>query len=287
MITVVVPTIRPNKLKDFKRAWQPLFTKHNVLVIVVVDGKKPYIEFDTLKIELKEVMDKNSDLIYNFNDGVRNLGFAVAAKYSDSDYILSLDDDVEPLGDTIQDHIDALNMRVPLNWMSTASEYTRGFPYGIRNEAPVMLSHGVWEGVPDWDAPTQLTRTSTKPLHFYKGAIPKGVLFPLCAMNFAFRREALPYVYQAPMGPRVGLDRFADIWGGIEMKRDFDRLGWGVVSGYSSVHHKRASNVYNNIIKEAKGLKLNEELSQGDLSNPYWELFRRRRKEWKEMVKKW
>lgn len=283
MTAIVIPTIRPDKLKDFKRAWEHLIVRHNADVFIVVDGKKPYVEFTGQRLSLKEIMGKDADLIYNFNDGVRNLGFAAAVKYSSEDYILSLDDDVEPINDTIQDHIDALNMRVPLSWVSTASEYTRGFPYGIRDEAPIVLSHGVWEGIPDWDALTQLTRTSTRPLRFYRGVISKGTLFPLCAMNFAFRVEATPYVYQAPMGPRVGLDRFADIWGGIEMKKDFDKLGWAVVSGYSYVYHKRASNVFINLQKEAKGLAYNEEYGK----DPYFKLFFKQRERWMSLIKKW
>ncbi len=280
-IAVVIPTIRPEKLKDFKCAWQPLFTKHDVSVIVVIDGEKPYVEFDSQRIELQEVMGKYADLIYNFNDGVRNLGFAVSAKMTDNEYIISLDDDVEPVGDPIQDHLDALNMRVPISWLSTADQYTRGFPYGIRDEAPVKLSHGIWAGIPDWDAPTQLTRTNERPLRFYKGVIPKGVLFPLCAMNFAFRREATPYIYQAPMFDN--LNRFADIWGGIEMKKDFDRKKWAVVSGYSTVFHKRASNVFTNLQKEARGLVLNEDYGK----DPYFKLFWKQRKRWKWLMQKW
>jgi reversibly glycosylated polypeptide / UDP-arabinopyranose mutase len=279
-VCVVVPTIRAKKIKEFKMAWASLIEKHNARLIIVLDGETPKV----MGFSSVEILEKYNDVIYNFNDGVRNLGFAFAASLIPNvEYIISLDDDVEPIGDPIQDHIDALNMKVPLSWMSTASEYTRGFPYGVRNEAPVMLSHGVWEGVPDWDAPTQLTRNSNKPLRFYQGVIPKGVMFPLCAMNFAFRREALPYVYQAPMGPKVGLDRFADIWGGIEMKKDFDKLGWGVVSGFSTVYHKRASNVYTNLQKEAKGLYLNENYGK----DKYFKLFGEKRARWQEFVKQW
>ena len=283
MITIVVPTIRPEKLKEFKRSWEQLIHKHNAEVIIVVDGKKPFVEFNGIKITLNEIMGKDTDLIYNFNDGVRNLGFAAAIRFGSDEYILSLDDDVEPLSDTIQDHIDVLTSRTTISWKSTASEYTRGVPYGVRDEAPVMLSHGVWYGVPDWDAPTQLTRNSNAHLSFYKGVIPKGTLFPLCAMNFAFNVEATPYVYQAPMGPKVGLDRFADIWGGIEMKKDFDKLGWGVVSGFSTVYHERASNVFTNLQKEAKGLALNEEYGK----DPYFKLFFKQRERWMSLIKKW
>ena len=226
-------------------------------------------------------MGEYPDLIYNLNDGVRNIGFAYVAKYlPDVEYIISLDDDTSPQGDTIQDHVDALSMNVPVTWMSTASQYTRGFPYGIREEAPVVLSHGVWNGVADWDAPTQLIH-GNREVSFYKGVIPKGVLFPVCAMNMAFRRCMLPYIYQAPMGHRVGLDRFADIWGGIEAKKDLDRKGWAAVTGYSTVQHERASNVFTNLVKESRGLGFNEKYGE----DKYFDVFFKNRYTWNQMMK--
>lgn len=289
MIAIVIPTIRPESMKQFENLWRDLIAKHEVLLVRVNDGKNPtvqtaYTDMDyfhrefTIK-DFKEI----KDVFYNFNDGIRNLGFAVVAKYfPEVDYIISLDDDVAPYGDTIADHIKALEMKVPITWMSTASEFTRGFPYNKRDEAEVVLSHGVWEGVADWDAPTQLV-IGNKPVDFYKGVVPRFVQFPLCAMNFAFKRKVLPYVYQAPMGPKVKLDRFADIWGGIEMKMDIDNKGWGAVTGYATVKHERASNVWANLIKEAKGLKMNENYGE----DPYFKLFYEKRKKWKEFCMKY
>ena len=216
MIACVVPTIRRESYAHFFEAWKPLITKHQCKLITVWDGEEPIVNCDSHGYTVKDIMGDDADLIYNFNDGVRNLGFALIAKQMpEVEYIITLDDDVEPIRDTIQDHIDALHMNVSTSWMSTASEYTRGFPYNVRNEAEVVLSHGVWEGVKDWDAATQLIKGNSD-VTFYKGPIPKGVLYPMCIMNVAFKRKMLPYMYQAPMGIKVGIDRFADIWSGID-----------------------------------------------------------------------
>lgn len=274
MIALVIPSIRPKSYETFFRAWHELVEKHEAIFVKVEDGENPTVCGKTVK----DVMGKYSDLIYNFNDGVRNLGFAYVKRFHpEVDTIITLDDDVEPFGDTIQDHCNALQMTVPVSWMSTTSEYTRGFPYGIRNESEVVLSHGTWEGVKDWDAPTQLIRGNPD-VTFYKGVIPKGVMYPMCSMNVAFKVKALPYLYQAPMGPKVGIDRFADIWGGIEAKKDIDRLGWAVVSGYATVNHTRASNVFVNLQKESVGLSMNESYGQGS----YFKLFQEKRKRWEE-----
>jgi reversibly glycosylated polypeptide/UDP-arabinopyranose mutase len=152
--------------------------------------------------------------------------------------------------------------------MNTAhqdSEYLRGVPYNIREEAPVMLSHGVWIGTPDFDGETQLRLEKEggipKALPYYVGPIPKGVLAPICGMNVMIRKEALPYFYFAPMGPDSGvegLNRFADIWMGIFLKREFDKLGWACYTGGSVIHHTRASDARKNREQEKLGREWNE-----------------------------
>lgn len=280
---VVIPTIRPESMRQFRVLWRELFKTHNILLVQVNDGNIPNVVVDDKKkFHLKDVREIKNTL-YNLNDGIRNFGFAIIAKYyPEIENIISFDDDVAPYNDTIKQHLDALSMKVPITWMSTASEFTRGFPYHKREEAEVVLSHGVWEGVADWDAPTQLI-IGNHPVDFYRGVVPRGIQFPLCAMNFAIKRKVLPYVYQAPMGHKVGLDRFADIWGGIEMKDDIDLRGWAAVTGYATVRHNRASNVWTNLIKEAKGLKMNENYGE----DPYFKLFFDQRKRWQDWIEKY
>lgn len=282
-IAVVVPTIpqRSEIFETFMEGWQPLFEKHDVHFIKVVDGEKPTVQGgDGIVQHAQPVMGKYEDCLSNFNAGIRNLGFAYIARFlPEVEYIITLDDDVLPIGDPIQDHIDALNKRVPVSWISTAvDEYMRGFPYQIRDEAEVVVSHGVWEGVADWDSPTQLVLGSHRPVEFYRGPIPKGVYYPMCSMNLAFKRKMLPYIYHAPWA--LGIHRFDDILTGVESKRDIDREGWAAVSGYARVHHERASNVYANLRNEAPGMELNEQFWQGDESHPYFKLYREKLDIW-------
>ena len=277
MIAVVVPTIPERKeiFGKFMALWEPLFNKHKVKFIKVLDGETP----EVMGLSGADVMGKHADCLSNFNAGIRNLGFAYVAKYlPDVEHIITLDDDCLPVGDPIQDHLDALNMKVPISWMSTAAEYMRGFPYGVREEAEVVLSHGVWEGVADWDAPTQLVKGSYRPVEFYKGPIPKGVLYPMCSMNLAFKRKMLPYIFHAPWA--LGIHRFDDIFAGIEAKRAIDKEGWAAVSGYARIHHDRASNVFKNLANEAPGIGLNETFWQGDESHPYFKIYREKQKLW-------
>ena len=221
-------------MKRFVKAWTPLFKKHNVELVTVLDGKNPTVNGETAP----KVMGRSASVLTNFNAGIRNLGFAyVAKRLPNIEAVITLDDDVVPIGDTVAHHLAALNMRVPVSWMSTASAYTRGFPYEIRQEAEVVLSHGVWEGVADWDAPTQLVKGARRRISFYRGPIPKGIYYPMCSMNLAFKRKMLKYIYHAPW--LNGIRRFDDIFAGIESKREIDKHGWAAVSGYAKVKHER------------------------------------------------
>lgn len=280
-IAVCIPTIRD--MRPFMKAWQPLFNKHDVELLVVYDGDIPKVRNETVNT----LMGKYKDCITNFNGGVRNLGFAYIAKFlPDVEYIITLDDDEVPIGDPIQDHLDALSRRVPVSWISTATdEYMRGFPYGIRDEAEVVLSHGVWEGVADWDAPTQLVKGSHREVEFPKMPIPKGIYFPMCIMNVGFKRKMLPWMFQAPPAPDMNIGRTDDIFCGILAKREIDKQGWAAVTGFARVRHERASNVYANLNVEAKTIELMETFWQGDETHPYFKLYRKKLALWQQFMK--
>jgi len=277
-IAVVTPSHKQELTDSFLKAWQPLFDKHNVEFILVDDsGDEPVINHKG------SIYHDHLNLISNHCAGVRQLGFQwIAECFPNIKYIITLDTDVSPIGDPIQDHIDALNMRIPISWFSTASDYMRGFPYGVRQEAPVMMSHGVWEGNYDWDAPSQLLKDDKK-VEFYKGAIPKGIFTPICGMNLAFRREALPYVFFAPVGQYKGAERFDDIWMGLEVIKDFAKLNWAIVTGYARVNHLRASNVFASLEKEAVGIRKNEEYWKGEYDEWYKD-FINKRQQWFELT---
>jgi hypothetical protein len=318
MIAVIVPTIRPEQIEKFREDWRQVFHYHDVVLIEVHDGDQPSVQtyfYNQRKFEFppdkgpvtSDIPEEWAELIYNRTDAVRNFGFLYALQNVPKLMtILTLDDDVFPDPnspyDPIQQHLDALyahyvrkgervftqNRYVPISWFSTASEYMRGFPYGIRREAEVWVSHGVWEGVHDYDGPTQLVN-GIKPATFYKGPIPKGCLSPICGMNLAFKKEALPYVYFAPMGKELGVQRFADIWMGINLKRYCDHLNKAIVTGYSVVEHTRMSNVLNNLEQEARGIIWNESMDGPNFTPEqveYLKLWEDRRDKWLNLVDK-
>ena len=318
MISVVVPTIRPESMQKFKWAWHDLFRKHEVILYEVMDGDSLLVRkhfYHEMTEEIKSFTlptfpdERWEELIFNRTDACRNLGFLHAArdyketrnKWTYPEVIMTVDDDVTPYNSNnpIQEHLNALFERCPrsnkltpryepISWFAVASEYTRGFPYSVRKEAEVWVSHGVWEGVHDHDGPTQLVKGNI-PMTFKKGPIPKGCLFPCSGMNLMFRMEALPYLYYAPMGRKLGVERFADIFMGTLAKWDLDELNKAFVTGYSTVYHERASSVLNNLGEEAKGIKWNENWWKEDSDDPdrreYFSKYYELKNKWKEVVR--
>lgn len=290
-IAVVIPTIRMKEsMPSFMEAWQPLFDKHNVELIIVDDtGDYPVVKHGTYMGLPVHLSYKNVDIISNKCAGVRQAGFLYIAKnLPNVEYIITLDDDEFPIGDPIQDHIDQLNRKVPISWISTGvDEYFRGFPYKVREEAPVMMSHGVWEGSYDWDAPSQLLKGDTK-VDFYRGVIPKGIYAPICGMNLAFRREALPYIYFAPVGKFKGAERWDDIYMGVMVIKKFAELNWAITTGYAKVQHLRASNPFTSLAKEAVGILHGEEFykdPENYKGDEWFDEFRLKTKQWYELTK--
>lgn len=286
-IAVVLPSYRPDLYETvFLPKWRDLFQKHSAQVVTVWDEEDPdktFIRVDGGKsINIKKILGKDSDLVCNRYAGVRSLGLAYIGLFMpEIEYIVSLDDDVVPVGDPIQDHLAALNKRVPVSWMPIGDTFTRGFPYGVRTEAEVVFSHGVWDGVPDLDAPTQLGR-GTHPMVYFSMPIPKGVLAPMSYMNTAFKRKMLPHIYMCPQ-IRGELERCDDIWCSIEVKRAIDENGWAAVTGYSRVFHERASNVFSSLVKESRFIQLNEGYWKGEQTDPYFKMYHERRLRWQNL----
>jgi reversibly glycosylated polypeptide/UDP-arabinopyranose mutase len=88
--------------------------------------------------------------------------------------------------------------------------------------------------------------------------IGRGSYFPMSGMNLAFRASFAPAMWFPLMGRGWPFDRFDDIWAGVLAKRVADHLGFGMISGDPTVEHRRASNVFANLRKEAAGIEANE-----------------------------
>jgi len=284
--TVVVPTIRETQLKEFLDSFKDLFKQHVQALIIVEDNPKKTFDIPDLGLEYQahvswEDIDKelkeDAWIIPRRTDCIRSFGFYMAQKFTNSPFILTLDDDVRYNGvDIFTSYENGFkqkqNNAIMYNTLGPFNIYPRGFPFKDRKQVPVMLQWGMWEGVPDLDGVTQLQYPIDDykvPLH-YKIVRPmyvlsKGEGVTGCIMNCAFKREVIPSMYQLLMGQddkgnKHPYDRWGDIWSGHLAKRYIeDVLGGCVGINYdATIRHARASNVYMNIQKELSGYAVNE-----------------------------
>jgi reversibly glycosylated polypeptide/UDP-arabinopyranose mutase len=92
--------------------------------------------------------------------------------------------------------------------------------------------------------------------------MPRGQYFPFCGMNFAFKKEATPMCLFALMGQGSPFGRFDDIWFGVICKKICDHLNYFITCGKPYIYHSKASDAFNNLVKEAPGIKFNENFWQ-------------------------
>ncbi len=272
---VVIPNHLPHL--DFLSEWQELEGVH---LIVVQDSALDEKEFTALarshpchEIEIhawQDVEDELGERAWIFpkrTSARRCFGFWKAWQQG-FDPILTLDTDCypEPFSGMgwVERHQLNLRRKTTLGWYPSTPHtgvLTRGMPYRIREASDVWLSHGLWSGVPDFDAVTQILAPNFRlePAEETR-VVPHGNFFPMCGMNLAFRRELAPAMYFGLHGPDWGIDRFDDIFAGVLAKRVLDHLGKAAVTGAPSVEHRRQSDVFANLRKEAPGMELNENL---------------------------
>lgn len=297
-ICLVIPTIRENSFNDFVKRWTDIGLFDIVDLLVMEDNPTK-----TFKIQnsvsaglpctmahfawddiTKDLGDKEW-IIPRRSDTVRSYGYlkAYQAGYK---YILTLDDDCYPPSEVdgltydasgfIKEHMRQLTSRS--RWFNTLNSVKpRGIPfYNVGKSADVIVNHGLWTNVLDYDAPYQLANPIKEQFSFDNRVVPAGLYFPMCGMNVMWRADVTILMYHLLMGKRKAMlpnvegvdgdglvklpfDRFGDIWCGVLMKKVADAMGYMVTTGMPYIRHERASNPFTNLKKEANGIEVNED----------------------------
>lgn len=262
----IVPTNRPDRFATFLDAWTPLFEKHNVFLIPVFDSEDGGLDDPPDFLVCQDNWASIPDFIPRQTDMIRSWGI-YRAWVTKATYTLSLDDDVLPEGDLFEAYEKVFDAGAPCSEYFDVGALTsfdgqlRGFPYRDRNRAEVAVQYGGWNGVLDFDAPTQLAGVNAEerfdPVVI---PVPRGAAVTGCIMNCAWRTEYAPIMWQLPL--LAGrFNRFGDIWSCLFQKRVLDALGKVmVINGKASVRHERASDPLANLEREAPGIPHNEDL---------------------------
>jgi hypothetical protein len=280
-VGIVVPTIRESSIQRFLNEWKAEFVNYpNLLIFVIEDNPEKSFNLEGTNIahlcwkDIEKDLGEKSRIIPRRTDCVRSYGYYKAYKEG-VDIMITLDDDCYPVTQTpylIENYIKNFGIKVSTDMFNPLEGrilnhnnfYPRGYPY-LSRDREVVLNHGLWNNVPDFDGKTQLLNPNVR--ISVSGSdisvVPKNVFFTMCGMNLAVRRQAIPAFYFLLMGKDrdgkdFGIDRFGDIWCGFFIKKIIDHLNKAAVSGNPVVFHDRASNAEINEKKEAPGLPVNE-----------------------------
>lgn len=249
----MVPTNRFEQYEQFLDAWEPLFWDHEVSVF---------------KVEDREPWKGIPDFIPRRSDMIRSWGIYQSWK-AGTTYTLSLDDDVRPEEgvDIFEEYERVFESGAPLSgYLSVGSLTTydgelRGFPFADRQRSEVAVQYGGWNGVLDYDAPTQLAGVrATEAFRPVALPVPRGAAVTGCIMNCAWRTEYAPIMWQLPLH-EGRYNRFGDIWSCLLQKKVLDAIGKVmIINGKAVVRHERASDPLNNLDREHPGIRPNEDL---------------------------
>lgn len=267
MRMLVIPSNREGCLRSFFNAWEGKGGWDEVIVIedgpsrtFALPTKRPYRHFS--HAEIADVLGDDSWIISRRDSACRCFGF-LAAWWAGAEAVLTLDDDTRPHAgyeDLFALHLKAISSH-PRWHTSCPGLRVRGLPYQNVGVLPnVVANVGLWSGVPDLDARTQLASPLTDftpPLG--SEVIPAGQYVPVSGMNLCLQRRALPLFYFPLMGADSPYARFDDIWAGVIAKKCMDHLGWHLAVGEPFVRHERASDPKVNLTKEAPGLAAHED----------------------------
>jgi len=267
-VAVVVPTNRPDRMAEFVAAWDFILDPDRVDLLIVFDMPSvpaPYATWNAAAWEdIDAALKDMAWVIARRSPAVRSFGIWWALR-SGYDIIITMDDDVRPdpsAPDFVAQHVAALRRMALLDVVNPHPHVrVRGLPYEM-SPVPVAVNLGLWQGVPDVDAETQLAHGVGPWPQIewcpYSRVVARGQFLPVCSMNLAFTADIAPAYYFPNTGPTMR--RWNDIWAGIFAKMVADAHGLAFTYGPPLVRHERASDPIASLEDEAYGMALNEDI---------------------------
>ena len=240
---------------------------------------------EVLPLSIQKLNEGGIKCFSTKDSSIRSYGFIVAAVYAnfvskfsinpDEHVIYTLDDDCLPIFDD-KGNCDfflkhAQNLLKFNPWSSTVPGIrVRGFPYytfsnSDHSNIDVVMSMGMWKGIPDFDAVQRLglgVNSDSVELPLIRESVlaHREVIHPICGMNLAFKVSMLPAALFAPMGTASKYKRFDDIWFGLFAQAVLKLANKDWCYGQPLIYHDRLSAPLDCLVAETPGIKLNEVL---------------------------
>lgn len=276
IVDIVIPVL--NNL-DFLNSWKQFIEKFHIIIIQYNDPninlKIPgWLNYELYNInDINDLLGSRSWVISKNDSSIKSFGYLV----SDKKYIYSLDEDCLPAKDneglivnSIESHIyNLLTPSTPYYFNTVydpyrpSSDFVRGYPFLLRDGIETAVSHGLWMDSYDYDAPTQLLKSTDRNTKYIDATIsvPYGVLYSMSSANLAFNRDLIgPAFMQGLMGDGQPLANYEDIFSGWASKKIGDHIGIGTKSGAPYIRQNKTNNPFRNLKKEYKFLLLQDEV---------------------------
>jgi reversibly glycosylated polypeptide/UDP-arabinopyranose mutase len=170
-LDIVIPTIRD---LGFLEQWRPFFQPYHLIIIQDGDPLRKITVPEGFDYELytrtdiERILGEKASCISYKDSACRCFGFMVSKKK----YIFTIDDDCfvanDPTGapiNVLAQHIkNLLSPSTPFFFNTLydpyreGADFVRGYPFSLREGVTTAISHGLWLNIPDYDAPTQVSR---------------------------------------------------------------------------------------------------------------------------------
>ncbi|VAH52779.1 unnamed protein product [Triticum turgidum subsp. durum] len=280
LIPVLPTTLQPN-LTSFFQAWQPFFSRFDIIVV-----KDPELAADlqipsgfNVKVYTKSDIDGllGATSINFSGHSCRYFGYLVSRKK----YVISIDDNCLPAKDPAGMTVDAvtqhmINLKTPATpfFFNTlydpyrkGADFVRGYPFSLREGVECMLSCGLWLHNADYDPMTHVVKRNQRNTNYVDAVmtVPLGAMFPVSGINVAFNREVMgPVMFPGLRIRKEGKHRWdtlEDIWNGLCAKVVCDSLGYGVKTGLPYVMRSDAeAGKALESLKEWEGVKVMDDV---------------------------
>lgn len=238
--------------------------------IIITDDSNGKVKIDRDNVRIFDYEKQKEKLGVLYKDfekfhkssACKNFGHWLA--YNEGyDIVLGIDSDCICPRDFIEKHIEALQLE-GCGWenpLKNVGFYPRGFPYSKRNWE-VVLNMGLWNNVLDINgadrSPVEPTSPNIKNNQVVVGNIP------LSGMNWACKREYIPYLFFLPNfdHKRLRFRRHDDIFGGYIFQKFIEKMNKSMTYGLPIVRHDTEIDAQEDATEEEAMNKYDDEFYQ-------------------------